>query len=296
MRTVETLDQVRELARGSIGLVPTMGFLHEGHFSLIDAAREANESVVVSLFINPLQFSDSSDLASYPRDIRRDAAAARDAGADLLYVPHVDTMYPNGSRSTVTVAGVSEGMEGANRPGHFEGVATVVAKLFAGIKPDRAYFGRKDAQQLAVVRAMAMDLSFPVEVVGLPIVREPDGLALSSRNVRIAREQRTLALNLSRAVFAAADAFDAGERSATVLRGTARATVDEDPGIEVEYVEVADVLDASAVDRINGPAFIAIAARIGGVRLIDNVLLDPAAERADRGTNIDHPSILYGGH
>jgi pantoate--beta-alanine ligase len=295
MRTVETFGEVRELLEGSVGLVPTMGFFHEGHLSLIAAAREANQSVVVSIFVNPLQFGDSTDLAAYPRDVERDAALARAAGADVLFVPDADWMYPKGPGTIVTVEGVSDSMEGAHRPGHFAGVATVVAKLFAGIKPDAAYFGRKDAQQLAMVRTMADDLSFPVEVHGLPIVREPDGLALSSRNVRLAKDDRALALNLSRAVFAVGDVFEAGERSLGTLLGIARAAIAVDADIDIDYIEAADASDASAVDRIEGPVFVAIAARVGDVRLIDNTLLDPATERADRGIYIDNPSILYGG-
>lgn len=295
MKTVGTFAEVRELAEGSVGLVPTMGFLHEGHLSLIAAARGATDSVVVSTFVNPLQFGDTGDLADYPKDVERDAAHARAAGVDVLFIPDVDTMYPKGSRTIVTVEGISDSMEGARRPGHFAGVATVVAKLFAGIKPDTAYFGRKDAQQLAVVRTMAADLSFPVEVNGLPIVREPDGLALSSRNVRLGNEDRVRALNLHRALFAVGDAFEAGERSVGALLGIARATLDAGAAIEIDYIEVANASDASTVDRIEEPVFVAIAAEIGDVRLIDNTLLDPATERADRGTYIDNPSILYGG-
>jgi len=295
MKTVETIGHVRELVEGTVGLVPTMGFFHEGHLSLIAAARRTTETVVVSVFVNPLQFGGSVDLAAYPRDVERDAALARAAGADVLFVPGVDTMYPEGARTIVTVEGVSDSMEGAHRPGHFSGVATVVAMLFAGIKPDAAYFGRKDAQQLAVVRTMAADLSFPVEVHGLPIVREPDGLALSSRNVHLTNEDRTAALNLHRALFAVGDAFEAGERSLSTLLGRASATIDVGADIDIDYLEIADASDASTVDRIEWPVFVAIAADIGGVRLIDNIVLDPTTERADRGTFIDKPSILYGG-
>lgn len=295
MKTVETFGEVRELVHGSVALVPTMGFFHEGHLSLIAEARRTTETVVVSVFVNPLQFGDSADLAAYPRDMGRDAALARAAGADILFVPDVDRMYPRGSRTIVTVEGVSDSMEGTHRPGHFAGVATVVAKLFAGIRPDMAYFGRKDAQQLAVVRTMATDLSFPVEVRGLPIVREPDGLALSSRNVRLGADDRASALNLHRALIAVGDAFEAGERSVGALLGIARATVDVGPDIGIDYIKAADASDASPVDRIEQSVFVAIAARVGDVRLIDNILLDPTTERADRGSYIDNPSILYGG-
>jgi pantoate--beta-alanine ligase len=295
MRNVETFGQVRELVAGSVGLVPTMGFFHEGHLSLIAAARKGTESVVVSVFVNPLQFGDSGDLAAYPRDVERDAALARAAGADVLFVPDVDTMYPEGARTVVTVEGVSGSMEGTHRPGHFAGVATVVAKLFAGIQPDVAYFGRKDAQQLAVIRTMAADLSFPVDIKVCPTVREQDGLALSSRNMRLATGDRAIALDLHRALFAVGDAFEAGERSVGALLGIARATIDVGAGVDIDYIEAADASDASVIDRIELPAFVAIAARVGDVRLIDNILLDPTTERADRGTYIDNPSILYGG-
>lgn len=296
MRTVGVFRKVRELSVGSVGLVPTMGFLHEGHLSLIEAARRANDFVVVSLFVNPLQFDESKDLNSYPRDRGRDTALAGAAGADVLFVPDVETMYPDEPRTSVVVKGVSGGMEGRHRPGHFPGVATVVAKLFAGIQPDFGYFGWKDAQQLAVIRTMAADLSFPVAVEGLPIVREPDGLALSSRNVRIRGHLRSSALSLSGALFAAADAFEAGERSPSALRDVAHTELARDPVAEVEYIDVARESDASSVDRIDDPGFIAIAARIDDVRLIDNVRIDPLTGRADRGIRLEEQSILYGGH
>lgn len=294
MKTVGTFREARELVVGSVGLVPTMGFLHEGHLSLIEAAREANDSVVVSLFVNPLQFNVSSDLDSYPRDVDRDTALVHEAGADVLFLPDVHTMFPTAPHTTVKVEGVSDAMEGAHRPGHFAGVATVVAKLFSGLQPDSAYFGRKDAQQLAVVRTMAADLSLPVDIHGQPMVRESDGLALSSRNIRIREQDRSRALELSSALFAAADLFEAGERSADVLRMAAWARLDVATAAGVEYVEVANASDAAIVDEIHDMAFIALAANIGDVRLIDNVFLDPDTERADRGFRLDKPSILYG--
>lgn len=295
MKTVGTFAEVREITSGSVGLVPTMGFLHEGHLSLIEAARDAHDSVVVSLFVNPLQFNESTDLSGYPRDIERDAALAEAAGADVLFAPDVATMYPSKPRTRVEVAGVADTMEGARRPRHFAGVATVVAKLFAGCLPDSAYFGRKDAQQLAVVRTMAADLSFPVEVRGLPIIRESDGLALSSRNIRIEQQDRPDAANLSSALFAAADAFEAGQRSLDALREITRARLEADQTVDVDYVEIAEAADASIADRLERDVFIAVAGRVGGVRLIDNVLLDPNTERADRGIRLERQSILYGG-
>jgi len=294
MKTVGTFEEAQELAVGSVGLVPTMGFLHEGHLSLIDAASDDNDCVVVSLFVNPLQFNEPSDLAAYPRDIDRDTALARSAGADVLFVPDVETMYPIEPRTNVVVRGVSEGMEGTHRPGHFVGVATVVAKLLAGLQPGNAYFGRKDAQQLAVVRTMTVDLSLPVQIHGMSTVRESDGLAVASRNVRIAKHERPSAVGLSQALFAAGDAFEAGERSGGVLREIVMTKLGTVPMVDIEYVEVARARDASIVDRVGETAFIGLAARIGGVRLIDNVFLDPETERADRGVQLDGPSILYG--
>lgn len=295
MKTVGMFEEVRELAVGRVGLVPTMGFLHEGHLSLIDAARNENDSVVVSIFVNPLQFNESGDLESYPRDPDRDTALIRAAGADVLFLPDVGAMYPTEPLTSVEVRRVSRTMEGRARPGHFRGVATVVTKLFAGIQPDKAYFGRKDAQQLSVVTTMASDLSFPVEIRGLPIIRETDGLALSSRNVRIEDQRRPSALALSRSLFAAADLFESGERSTGALLEAARREFGSDPVVDVEYIDAAKVADASIIDEIKEMVFIAVAARVGNVRLIDNVTLDPVAGRADRGVRLGGSSILYGG-
>lgn len=294
MKTAGSFEEVRELAVGRLALVPTMGFLHEGHLSLVEAARNENDSVAVSVFVNPLQFDESGDLDAYPRDPDRDAALMRSAGADVLFVPDVAAMYPTEPLTSVQVGRISDAMEGASRPGHFTGVATVVAKLFAGIQPDTAYFGRKDAQQLSVVRRMATDLSFPVDVRGLPIIRERDGLALSSRNVRIDDHLRHSALGLSRSLFAAADAFEAGERSAETLLDAARGELGS-VSVDVEYVDLARVSDAVTVDVIEeDEVFVAIAARVGENRLIDNVTLNPITELADRGVRLGGPSVLYG--
>lgn len=294
MNTVGTFEEARDLSTGSVGLVPTMGFLHEGHLSLIEAAREHSDTVIVSLFVNPLQFNESSDLAAYPRSIERDTALAGSAGAHVLFNPDIDTMYPNSVRTSVSVAGVSDGMEGEHRPGHFAGVALVVAKLFGGLQPTTAYFGRKDAQQLAVISTLTSDLSLPVDVLGLPIVREMDGLALSSRNVRIPTDERAQALGLSRALFAAADRFEEGERSSAVLVGAVNDNLDPSLVAGLDYVEVADGAGADRVAEVNATSFIALAATVGGVRLIDNVFLDPKTGRADRGVRLRKPSILYG--
>lgn len=290
MIVVGTMAEVREAARGTVGLVPTMGYLHEGHLECVQAVRGESDLVVMSVFVNPLQFDNPADLKRYPRDIDRDAGLARDAGVDVLFVPEVAEMYPQEPVTRVHVAGVTDAMEGAHRPGHFQGVATVVAKLFAGIRPDLAAFGRKDAQQLAVVTTMARDLSFPVEIVAVPTVREQDGLALSSRNVRIA--DREAALGLSRGLFAASDAAAAGERDGEALEQIVR-EVASDAGASVQYTTLADRHTAQPIGSLDDDAFLAVAATVGDVRLIDNVFL-AADGTADRGTRLDGPSVLYG--
>jgi pantoate--beta-alanine ligase len=289
MRIVDTFAEVRVTGR-SVALVPTMGYLHEGHLACVGAARERADLVVMSLFVNPLQFESSSDLDRYPRAIERDAALAKSGGVDVLFAPSVTEMYPEEPATRVRVGGVSEAMEGAHRPGHFEGVATVVAKLFAGIGPNVACFGRKDAQQLAVVRTMARDLSFPVEIFGVSTVRESDGLALSSRNVRIT--DREAARGLSMGLFAAAAAVASGERAAAALERIV-AEVAGDTGAEVQYVTLADRESATPIERLDREAFLAVAAVVGEVRLIDNVFLDPDGT-VDLGARLDRRSILYG--
>ncbi|MEZ5176329.1 MAG: pantoate--beta-alanine ligase [Acidimicrobiia bacterium] len=291
---VRTFAEVRALTEGEVGLVPTMGFLHEGHLSLIAAAANASDTTVVSLFVNPTQFGDDSDLDAYPRDEGRDAGLAEKAGADILFAPDPDEVYPEGNRVTVAVGGVGDAMEGRFRHGHFEGVATVVAKLFAGIRPDAAFFGRKDAQQLAVVRTMCAGLRFPIRLVGLPTVRESDGLALSSRNTRLKGEPRRSAVALSRSLFAAADSIEDGVVSSGAIKATMRSELASFPAVEVEYIEVADAHGAFPVDRVESDSFVAVAARVGGVRLIDNVSVDAETMTVDRGIRLHEPSILYG--
>jgi len=295
MRILPTFAATRAAVRGRVGLVPTMGFLHEGHVSLIEAARAEADTVVVSLFVNPLQFGVGEDLGSYPRDLERDAELADDAGADVLFAPTVEEMYGDGILTRVTVACVTDAMEGARRPGHFDGVATVVAKLFAGIGPDDAYFGRKDAQQLVTVRRMAADLSFPIRVVGAPIVREEDGLALSSRNTYLSDDQRVAARSISTGIMAAADAVGAGERDARVLEAVAGRPVLEAEGIELEYAELADQSSAQSVAALDRPSFLAMTARVGSTRLLDNVHFDrtDGGWAPDRGIRLEGPSILY---
>ena len=289
MKIVETFAEVRAARSGTVALVPTMGFLHEGHVACLAEGRRWADQVVMSLFVNPLQFDHPDDLARYPRDLDRDAAIAEEAGVDVLFAPPLEEMYPDDPVVRVHVSTVSEGMEGVHRPGHFDGVATVVAKLFAGIVPDVACFGRKDAQQLAVVTRMAADLSFPLEIVGVSTVREHDGLALSSRNVFI--EDRTAALGLSRGLFAAADAVTAGERRGAELEGVVARTVAA-AGCDLDYATLADAATAEELFLLDRPAFLAVAARVGEVRLIDNVFLYPNGT-ADLGTRLDLPSVLY---
>lgn len=301
MIVVETFRAARALHQGRVGLVPTMGYLHEGHLSLAHAARRVSDTVVMSLFVNPLQFAPTDDLASYPRDLDRDAALADGAGVDILFAPSVEEMYPAPPSTEVTVAAVAAALEGVHRPGHFAGVATVVTKLFAGLQPDQAFFGRKDAQQLAVIKRMVRDLSFPVEVTGCPIVREAEGLALSSRNTYLSADERRAALSLSQGLMAAADAAEGGETSAAalgslVLEVIERTSVGGPVPIEVEYVALADTDDVLILERLDRAAFLAVAARVGATRLIDNVHFDVAEDGlvADRGITIDATSMLYG--
>jgi pantoate--beta-alanine ligase len=292
MRTVHTFAEARVAMPGDVALVPTMGSLHAGHLALVAAARaESVDLVMMSLFVNPLQFDEPSDLDRYPRDLERDARLAAEAGVDVLFAPPLDEMYPPGSVTRVSVGRLGDVMEGEHRPGHFDGVATVVSALFAGLRPEVAVFGRKDAQQLTVVRRLAADLSFPTRIVGVSTVREPDGLALSSRNVFI--EDRRAALSLSQGLGAAADAWDDGERDAAVLEGIVYDAVTA-AGASSDYVRL---VDASTLERPAGPgteAFLAVAARVGGVRLIDNLYIESDGS-VDRGTRVEHPSAPSGG-
>ena len=270
----ETIASFRAALAGaaSVGFVPTMGYLHEGHRSLLDAARAANEVAVASVFVNPLQFGPTEDLAAYPRDLDRDLAMCEAAGIDHVLHPSVEEMYPFGTPTltTVTVASISAPMEGASRPTHFAGVATVVAKLFAIAGPCRAYFGEKDWQQLAVVRRMAADLSFPVEVVGCPTVREADGLALSSRNVYLTPLQRAAASSLNRALRAGVAAVESGERDPAKVRAAMHAVIDGVPEAEVDYLEVVAADTLERLDPLAGTLRLLGAARFGRARLIDN--------------------------
>ena len=275
--TLRTIAELRarldaDRARGlRVGLVPTMGYLHEGHASLIARAAAECDTVVTTVFVNPLQFGAGEDLASYPRDLDRDTALAEASGAHLVFAPEVEEMYPTPVLTTVSVAEVTTTMEGASRPTHFAGVATVVAKLFNLAGPCRAYFGEKDYQQLVVVRRMASDLSFPVEVVGCATVREPDGLAKSSRNVYLTDAEREAAPVLQRALQAGAAAIAAGETSAAAVAGVVAALVDAEPLATLDYAAVVDAATLAPVDPLRGEVRLLAAARFGKARLLDNV-------------------------
>jgi pantoate--beta-alanine ligase len=251
--------------RLTIGLVPTLGALQAGHLSLIEQACRENSRVVVSIFVNPIQFGPGEDFERYPRDPERDGELLRKAGVDAVYRPSVEVMYPPGSNTRIHVSGVSEGLEGTARPGHFDGVATVVAKLFTAVEPDRAYFGQKDAQQVAVVTRLARDLDLPVEIRVGPTVREPDGLALSSRNAYLNPDERRAAASLSSALRVAAKAYADGERRPERLRRALQAVLESEPLAQVEYAEVV------APESFTPPGSLAVlAVRIGATRLIDN--------------------------
>jgi pantoate--beta-alanine ligase len=256
-----------------IGLVPTMGFLHAGHRSLMRAAAAATDYVVVTIFVNPLQFGANEDLDRYPRDLAGDLEACAAEGVACVFTPSVAEMYPRPARTTVHVDGLTADLCGAARPTHFDGVTTVVAKLFAITGPCRAFFGRKDAQQLAVVTRMAADLDLPVEVVGCPIVREADGVAMSSRNAYLGAEDREAARVLSHALRRAVDAIVGGERDASRVARLVRETVGVEPRVDLEYAEIRDAHELTPMTTLSGSVLVALAARVGTTRLIDNVLL-----------------------
>jgi pantoate--beta-alanine ligase len=275
----ETVADVRRAvaeARGqglSVGLVPTMGALHPGHLSLVSAAREENGFVVVSIFVNPTQFGPHEDFDRYPRPLERDLALCRQLGVDLVFHPPPAEMYPPGFRTVVEVTGLQDGLCGASRPGHFRGVATVVLKLFNIAQPDRAYFGQKDAQQARIIRQMVRDLNVPVEVRVCPIVREADGLALSSRNQYLEPDQRWHARALYQALLAARSLIDAGERDAAVVRRALADRIAATPGAVLDYAAVVDADTLEPCTRVRGEVLLALAVKFGGTRLIDNLLV-----------------------
>lgn len=261
-------------ARGRrIGFVPTMGYLHEGHLALVDAAREHAAAVVMSIFVNPLQFAPTEDLSRYPRDLPRDRSLAAGRGVDFLFVPDAEVMYPPGSETRVVPGPAADRWEGRFRPGHFSGVLTVVAKLFHLVQPDVACFGRKDIQQVTLVGAMARDLDWPIEIVVVPTIREPDGLALSSRNVYLTADDRAQALGLSRALHEADRRWRAGERSAAGIEGAVREVLRMYPGLVADYIAVCEPVAMNPVADAVAGTIVALAARVGSTRLIDNIVL-----------------------
>jgi pantoate--beta-alanine ligase len=277
LETVSALHQWRRDVAGSLGLVPTMGFLHEGHLSLVRRARAENDVVAVSIFVNPAQFGPAEDFTTYPRDLRRDLALLEEAGVDLVFIPDREEIYPEGYATYVTVERLTDRWEGASRPGHLRGVTTVVAKLFTLFQPHRAYFGQKDYQQLVVVRRLARDLGFPLAVVTCPIIRDPDGLALSSRNSHLSPAERQAALALSRALRAGEMAYQGGERSGRRLREIVEEVLAREPLAKPDYVAVAHPETLVELEEV-GPlgAVLCLAVWIGATRLIDNSLLAPS--------------------
>jgi pantoate--beta-alanine ligase len=260
--------------RKRLGLVPTMGALHEGHLSLVRAAKAQCDVVVVSIFVNPTQFGPTEDLAKYPRQFERDCQMLEKEGVDILFAPPVEEIYPRGSVTWVTVEGLSDKLDGRSRPGHFRGVTTVVAKLFNIIEPDAAFFGQKDAAQLAVIRRMVRDLNFPVEIVACPIVREADGLAMSSRNAYLNREERGRAAVLHRSLEEAERRFGAGERNSNRLISAAGELISSEPNVRLDYLEMVDPESLEPVEIVSGKALLAVAAYVRTTRLIDNIVLN----------------------
>ncbi|MBN2119238.1 MAG: pantoate--beta-alanine ligase [Anaerolineales bacterium] len=276
MLTVITLSELHATRRsfqGTVGLVPTMGYLHEGHLSLVRQAKEECDHVVVSIFVNPTQFGPKEDLSRYPRDLDRDLSLLDSLGADLVWVPTEQSMYPQGYQTWVEVERITRPLEGSMRPGHFKGVTTVVAKLFNGVQPHKAYFGQKDAQQAAVIRQMTRDLNFPIEIVICPIAREPDGLAMSSRNVYLDTEQRKAATVLYRSLSAARNAYENGERAAEKLRQIMRDVLATELLAQMQYVSCADYDTLEELETVTGKTLLSMAVFIGKTRLIDNFVL-----------------------
>jgi pantoate--beta-alanine ligase len=276
MKVIEKIDDMKRLRAKlaqPVGLVPTMGYLHEGHLSLVRRASEENPSVVVSIFVNPTQFGPREDFASYPRDPQRDLALLEKEGADVVFMPPAAEMYPPRFDSWVEVGEMTQRLEGASRPGHFRGVATVCAKLFNIIQPTRAYFGQKDAQQLMVIKKMVADLNMDLEIVAVPTVREPDGLAMSSRNTYLNPEQRRAAPVLYQALTMAQKLWAQGETDAQTIRQQMTDLIQKQPLADIDYVSIADAETLEELDRVTPPALVSLAVKIGSTRLIDNLVL-----------------------
>jgi pantoate--beta-alanine ligase len=286
MQVIDTVAALRQYLAGErahgkcIGLVPTMGYLHAGHLSLVHAARQECDVVVMSIFVNPRQFGPQEDLESYPRDMERDLALAREAGVDVVFAPDVDEVYPSGYQTEVMVPTLTQPLCGASRPGHFNGVTTVVAKLFNMVGPDRAYFGQKDYQQATVIQRMVTDLNMPLTIVACPIVREDDGLAMSSRNAYLNPEERQAALVLSRTLRLAQEQLIQGERQPQRLEATLREAIAAEPLARIDYAAVCDPHTLQRVEHLSGSVLVALAVFIGATRLIDNALLDVPPDTA----------------
>ncbi len=274
IETVSEMHQIRRQCHGTVGVVPTMGYLHDGHMSLVHRARHENDTVIATIFVNPAQFGQGEDLDSYPRNLRRDCEKLEQAGADFVFIPADRQMYPPDYQTYVTVEKVTQLLEGAVRPSHFRGVTTVVAKLFNLTRPTRAYFGQKDAQQVRVIQQMVADLNYDLEIVVCPTVREEDGVAMSSRNSYLSPAERTAARVLNRALRDAETRYLNGVRDAAALRATMRAVLESEPLAQVEYISVANMDSLSEADQIQTQALASMAVRIGTARLIDNVVLN----------------------
>jgi pantoate--beta-alanine ligase len=281
MKLCSTIGEARAVCRRAralgkrLGLVPTMGALHEGHLSLVRAARAQCDAVAVSIFVNPTQFGPTEDLDKYPRTFERDCQLLKKEGVAIVFAPSAEEMYPQGEVTWVVVEGLSEMLDGRSRPGHFRGVTTVVSKLFHIVEPDAAFFGQKDAAQLAVIRRMVRDLNFPVDIVACPIIREPDGLAMSSRNAYLKPDERLRALALQRSLRRVQEEFGAGERNASRLIAAATEVFAQEPQVRLDYLEIVDPDTLEAIERITGKTLVAVAAYVGTTRLIDNVILTP---------------------
>jgi pantoate--beta-alanine ligase len=281
MKICTTIPEARAACRDAragrkrLGLVPTMGALHEGHLSLVRAAKAQCDAFAVSIFVNPTQFGPTEDLSKYPRQFERDCRLLEKEGVEILFAPSVGEIYPDGAVTWVLVEGLSEKLDGRSRPGHFRGVTTIVSKLFHIVEPEAAFFGQKDAAQLAVIRRMVRDLNFPIEIVACPIVREPDGLAMSSRNAYLNPEERQRALMLQRSLQRAEQGFQAGERIAARLISAAKEVVASEPQVVLDYFEIVDPDTLDPVERISQKTLVAVAAYVGSTRLIDNIALNP---------------------
>ncbi len=274
MKILKTIKEIKQLNLPQpVGFVPTMGYLHEGHLALVRQARAENSSVVVSIFVNPTQFGPHEDFKKYPRDPERDLALLEKEGVDVVFMPSAGEMYPPGFNSWVEVGKIAERLEGASRPGHFRGVATVVARLFDIVRPGRAYFGQKDAQQLLVVKRMVAELDMKLEVVAVPTVREPDGLAMSSRNTYLSPQERKAAVVLYQALSMAQKLFSRGEKDAQAIRRQMKELIQKQPLAEIDYISIADAETLDELDEVRPPALVSMAVKIGKTRLIDNVVV-----------------------